>query len=78
MVLKKIGLFDDDNSRCPKCGSSDLEYGAYEPVDESFKQEITCVSCEAYFVLYCMKPRYWEIWADEEFWHLKIKNEKKE
>ena len=74
MADKKIGIMDYDKAKCPRCFSSDLDYGAYEPVDECFKQEIVCRSCEVFFTIYCMKPRYWEIWADEGFFHLKVKD----
>lgn len=70
MNNRKIGMFDYDNPSCPKCKSRDLDYDAYEPVDECFKQDISCNSCESDFTLYVFKPRYWEIFADESYFHL--------
>ena len=71
----EIGKWDDDNPSCPKCGNVALEYEAYEPIDEFFKQDVSCPNCDSNFMIYAPKPRYWEIWAYEGFHHIEVKNE---
>lgn len=75
--MQKIGRMDYDNPKCPKCKSTELNFGAYEPVDDYFKQEIECKYCKCWFTIYTLKPRYWEIWADDGYFHIEVKDETK-
>jgi len=56
------GIIKDGTARCPKCNSIQLDYGSYEPVDDNFKQEVTCRKCDFTFNLWADKPKYWEVY----------------
>lgn len=70
MTDRKIGIFEEE---CPLCKSLDLDFGVYEPVDEQFKQDVSCNKCDFSFTLWANKPEEWEIWADDDFFHIEGK-----
>ena len=49
MEINKIEIQEDINQFCPKCKSHDLDFQAFEFVDEQISQIATCNKCEFCF-----------------------------
>ncbi|GAG61493.1 unnamed protein product [marine sediment metagenome] len=60
---KKIEIQKETEQRCPKCKSSDLDFQAYEFIDEQIKQIAICNKCNFGFTYWADKPLYWEVFG---------------
>ena len=70
----ELGKFDYDNPKCPKCRSENLEYESAHEIGEAIRKDIYCNSCGLNFYTYMIQPRYWEMWADDNFFHVEVEN----
>lgn len=64
--MEKIEIQKDSEQRCPKCKSKDLDFQAYEFVDEQIKQVSTCNQCNYCFTYWADKPIYWEVFVESK------------
>ena len=68
----ELGKFNYDKPKCPKCQSSDLDYSTAYEMGETIKKDIRCNSCRLIFYIYIIQPRYWELWANDNFFHMEV------
>ena len=60
---KELGIVEYGEEKCPECECKKLNFGSYEPQDDSFRQTAQCRECQFEFELWADKPKFWVIYS---------------